>query len=995
MVTTTTSRRTTDNGFCDPETCARCYHESELPVDSATWRHVAFSVSGASAVDDPGPTGPVIVKQFLDGELKCEHNITVEEEKPKQCRNDSTITVGTHWKKNDGGFVAFSGVMREIRMYNRLLSIDEIAKLSVCEDPVVADDPHFSDAVGHTCSWYDAFQRQYGYSACDSSTKAHCPIACGMISLCPAQDADFEIFQRVQKITPPTLCLENDYVSPIEADCGDEDAGRRQLKLANVSSTNSRRSLGHIPMPGCKTFDTFNDRYCSLDSAILEPLDDIDWAEFTMYFWTKGPNMAVIGASSWDADGVLTRCFDMEHEVLWVWNELVGSWGSARTDKGVSADEWVMRAAVANSTHFSFFVNGEFVSTLYPYGCADIVGVYFAPAYNAEATNMLHSPLKFYTRALPPSTLTAIYYGELAQYNDVLRAGPTQSNAVRNTKDSTEIEKYAEKTLSFLPPVVFQERFNLIECGGFSKHLQTRFGEIAEAKCTWPYTCTNLESVQDSLITCIDGDNVESSTGWHFGRQSSTFLGTSVWSEFLQIFDSNVLVRDGQSTSPASFIDMQTKMLSVIAVFYTPHAETVSLMTIEFDMSLPSVQGTATINHYPSIAESKLLTWRAINASAIFFTVVLLMALSCSKYRDLEEVEDVALAVCFLIYLCLQAYIFPATRSNIQETFGKLLDMQWSAQGIDYLSKVKTYFENVEVAKELIDNLSLFENAGAVLTFIGLARLVKYLAIHPRIRILPGVIYHAAHEVFSFSQYAALIYGVLAAIASYIFGRNNSSFATMKQAALTQFSAILGDTDGLYSVTGSSSSSLAAALYLGAFTGFILFMLVNLFLAIIVDSYVATKEALRSISKECSKSFVVDCLAIVHLVASMRTQDWPAHEQIAQAVESLEPDEGGFVSEADFNATTGLRVTGPDADGMSMNNPVNDDNDSDVGSESQITNPIFEYYFRFGFLSDQSDNQDEDDVQYFRPKTQYTGTKTSNASLEDDGEDKQEQQRQD
>ena len=40
--------------------------------------------------------------------------------------------------------------------------------------------------------------------------------------------------------------------------------------------------------------------------------------------------------------------------------------------------------------------------------------------------------------------------------------------------------------------------------------------------------------------------------------------------------------------------------------------------------------------------------------------------------------------------------------------------MQWSAQGIDYSSKVKTYFENVEVAKELIDSLSLFENAGVV-----------------------------------------------------------------------------------------------------------------------------------------------------------------------------------------------------------------------------------------------------------------------------------------
>lgn len=590
----------------------------------------------------------------------------------------------------------------------------------------------------------------------------------------------------------------------------------------------------------------------------------------------------------------------------------------------------------------------------------------------------------------------------MAQYNDVLDTGPSRTNNVRNTEDSTEIEEYAEKTLSFLPPVVFQERFKLVECDGFSKHLQTRFGEIAEAKCTWPYVCTNLEAAKESMIKCIDRTNIAESEGSHFGRDSSLFLDKSVWSEFLQVFDGNVLVRNGRSTSPGAFIDMRTKTLSLIAVFYTPHAETVSLMTVEFDMSLPSVQGTSTINHYPSIAESKLGSWRAINGAAIVFTVVFSIFMLWSDYNDSglcqrsdenEEggrILDEVLAGCLIVYLCVQAYTFPATRANIQDTFGDLLDMQWSAQDIDYSTKVELYFENVESAKGLIDSLNTFENVGFVLAFIGLGRVVQYLAIHPRIRILPGVISHAAHEFLSFSQYAALLYFVIAILASYMFGRNNSAFATWQTASMTQFNAILGNTDDFYSVSKSSTNGIAVAMYLFSFTGFILFMLINLFLAIIVDSYMATKKALASISKECSKSFVADCIAIAHLVINKYAYGWPAHSEVTKALETMKPDENGYVTEADFNAVEVLRVSSTEP-GPSTQNPMSETEGSDDDEESSVdtsANPIFSYYRQFSFLRKKAnDDKDEEDMSYFRFKARYAKDEKKESDDEDEQQD--------
>ena len=405
---------TTDSGTCPEDTCARCYQTTGVVVDNEVWRHVAFAISGAPSVDVPGDTGDVTVKQYIDGELQCEQVIMAEPQKPKQCPSDSVITIGTHWKPGDGGDIPFGGELRDIRMYNRVLSGDEVSALSVCEDPDVNDDPSFSDAVGHACSWYDTFQRQYGYSACDSTTKARCPIACGMVSLCPATDSDFQIFQRVQKISPPTFCLESDYVSPIAEDCA-EDAGRRRLELTEINSdatdnSSSRRRLSHIPVPNCETFDDFTDPHCSFDSAITEPLDDISWGEFTMYFWTKGTNMGLFAPTSFSEDGQMTHCFEIFHEVLWAYNPQTGNWGNARPETTVGPDEWLMRALVVNSTHFSYFFNGEFVSTEYDYECQDLVGLYFGPrGFNAEAETMLHSPFKFYMRALPPATLTVSF----------------------------------------------------------------------------------------------------------------------------------------------------------------------------------------------------------------------------------------------------------------------------------------------------------------------------------------------------------------------------------------------------------------------------------------------------------------------------------------------------------------------------------------------------------------------------------------------------------
>ena len=91
-----------------------------------------------------------------------------------------------------------------------------------------------------------------------------------------------------------------------------------------------------------------------------------------------------------------------------------------------------------------------------------------------------------------------------------------------------------------------------------------------------------------------------------------------------------------------------------------------------------------------------------------------------------------------IIYMIVQAVVFTSTRSNIEDTFGSLLSIDWATQDTSYATKVDVYYSNIETAQDLIRELNRVENFGFILTFVCLVRLVVYLAVHPRIAILPA-----------------------------------------------------------------------------------------------------------------------------------------------------------------------------------------------------------------------------------------------------------------
>jgi hypothetical protein len=186
---------------------------------------------------------------------------------------------------------------------------------------------------------------------------------------------------------------------------------------------------------------------------------------------------------------------------------------------------------------------------------------------------------------------------------------------------------------------------------------------------------------------------------------------------------------------------------------------------------------------------------------------------------------------------------------------------------------------------------------------------------------------------------------------------------------------------------------LAVAVYMVTFTAFVLFMLINLLLAIIVESYMDTKKALQTISKECSQSLIEDLIAVAQLTVNRYIFGWPAHSDLTMALEDLTPDAEGYVHEADFNKSEKLRITdsaGDKPQACQFENPLGmftRDNEGPT-EDSDEPNAIFDFYHSFQFLrSKLDDSKEQDTAARFRKRATHSSSNLMSTNDEGEGLD--------
>ncbi|XP_061626834.1 polycystin-2 [Phyllopteryx taeniolatus] len=179
---------------------------------------------------------------------------------------------------------------------------------------------------------------------------------------------------------------------------------------------------------------------------------------------------------------------------------------------------------------------------------------------------------------------------------------------------------------------------------------------------------------------------------------------------------------------------------------------------------------------------------------------------------------------------------------------------------------LKTLLENYTTHPtfEPLANLQLqFNNVVAVIVFFSWVKLFKFINFNKTMSQLTGTMSRCAKDLVGFAIMFFIIFLAYAQLAYLLFGNQVNDFSTFQASIFTQFRIILGDFE--FSELEEANPVLGPV-YFTTFVFFIFFILMNMFLAIINDTYSEVKADMSQqrsdmemsdlIKKGCNKALM-------------------------------------------------------------------------------------------------------------------------------------------
>uniref|UniRef100_A0A8C5MRL7 Polycystin-2 n=1 Tax=Leptobrachium leishanense TaxID=445787 RepID=A0A8C5MRL7_9ANUR len=212
-------------------------------------------------------------------------------------------------------------------------------------------------------------------------------------------------------------------------------------------------------------------------------------------------------------------------------------------------------------------------------------------------------------------------------------------------------------------------------------------------------------------------------------------------------------------------------------------------------------------------------------------------------FRSLWNCLDIVIIVLSLVGIAIILY----RMSSVEEPLTKVLLDQNSFANFDYLAYWQIQFNNV----------------AAVTVFFAWIKVFKFVDFNRTMIQLSSTMSRCAKDILGFSIMFFIVFLAYAQFAFLVFGTQVDDFSTFQDCILSQFRIILGDFefDDI-----EEANRILGPLYFTTFVFFTFFILLNMFLAIINDTYAEVKtdmaqqknemELTDLIKKGCSKAMV-------------------------------------------------------------------------------------------------------------------------------------------
>nr|XP_033799607.1 polycystic kidney disease 2-like 1 protein [Geotrypetes seraphini] len=185
-----------------------------------------------------------------------------------------------------------------------------------------------------------------------------------------------------------------------------------------------------------------------------------------------------------------------------------------------------------------------------------------------------------------------------------------------------------------------------------------------------------------------------------------------------------------------------------------------------------------------------------------------------------------------VILLSLVAIAFHIFRTiEVNRLMGKLLKQPNTYADFEFLAFWQTQYNNMN----------------AVNLFFAWIKIFKYISFNKTMTQLSSTLARCAKDILGFAIMFFIVFFAYAQLGYLLFGTQVENFSTFVKCIFTQFRIILGDFD--YDAIDNANRILGP-IYFVTYVFFVFFVLLNMFLAIINDTYSEVKEELSNQKNE-------------------------------------------------------------------------------------------------------------------------------------------------
>ncbi|XP_077883341.1 polycystin-2-like protein 1 isoform X1 [Ictidomys tridecemlineatus] len=218
----------------------------------------------------------------------------------------------------------------------------------------------------------------------------------------------------------------------------------------------------------------------------------------------------------------------------------------------------------------------------------------------------------------------------------------------------------------------------------------------------------------------------------------------------------------------------------------------------------------------------------------LYYVVEEILELHMHRLHYLSSIWNVLdLVVILLSIMAMGFHMFRTLEVN--RLMGKLLQQPNTYADFEFLAFWQTQYNNMN----------------AVNLFFAWIKIFKYISFNKTMTQLSSTLARCAKDILGFAVMFFIVFFAYAQLGYLLFGTQVENFSTFIKCIFTQFRIILGDFD--YNAINNANRILGPA-YFVTYVFFVFFVLLNMFLAIINDTYSEVKEELAGQKDELQLS---------------------------------------------------------------------------------------------------------------------------------------------